>query len=215
MDEAFLFIYWVLGINGDGNDEQVHPTHELIEQMRADPAYLAEQKAFREHMWRNACRDTAELLIQLFMLAARYLSDVIGGDVPLLAPRDVVEASAGVSRRSDADAFLVGKSMQRAIQTQLGNKSHEMTEAILAQIQQLVTDRGTQAVPVGSRFLDTKQMAARLNISKVTVARLCRKGSLDADKTSGNQWRTTEERLQRSRYLKGKKRGGGGNGQLE
>jgi predicted site-specific integrase-resolvase len=58
-------------------------------------------------------------------------------------------------------------------------------------------------------------MAARLNISEVTVARLCRKGSLDADKTTGNQWRTTEERLRRSPYLKGKKRGGGGNGQLE
>ena len=215
MNEAFLFIYWVLGVNGDGNDEQVHPTHELIEQMRADPAYLAEEKAFREHVWRNECRDTAESLIQLFMLSARYLSDLTGGDVPLLAPRDVVEASVGVARQSQADVLLIGKSIQKAVQAQLGNRSQQMTEAILAEIQQLMTDRGMQTVPAGSKLLDTKQMAARLNISEVTAARLCLRGQIDADKTSGNQWLTTEERFRRSPYLNGKKRGGGGNGQLE
>ena len=40
---------------------------------------------------------------------ARYLSDLIGGDVRIMASREVVESSLGISRPTDAEAIAMAK----------------------------------------------------------------------------------------------------------
>jgi hypothetical protein len=206
VDEPFLFVFWVLGIEGDGADEKVHSTAELIEQMRDDADYRADQKAFWEHVWRTDCRPKTEALIQLFTAGARYLSDLIGGDVPVLAPRDVVEASVGINRQSADDALLVGKAMQRAIRNQLDGRSQQMTETILAEMQKLLSTGGAGFVPANSKYLDTKQIGGRLGLAPKTVRKLCNQGQIIARKLASGEWRTTEEDLEDSPYLKKKGR---------
>jgi hypothetical protein len=218
MNTAFLFLVWLLRINGDGQ-EGTCSNEEMIRQMQSDPEFLLMEKSFREHLWRTACRADATAIVGVLVHAARYLSDVIGGDVPLLVPRDVVEASAGVSRPGQADALLIGRAMQRAIRNQLSDQTSQMTESLISELQRLVgalvAGHPTQAVPAESKYLDTKAMAARLGLSEITVARLCARGEIQADKTRGNQWRTTEARLRHSPYLNGQKRRGRARAALE
>jgi hypothetical protein len=214
-NEGFLVACRALGINGDGPDGQVCTTEELIRAMRADPVYLEEQKEFWEHVWQGDCQREAKALVQSLMLGARYLSDLAGASIPLLASRELAEASAGLVRQPDAEALLIGKAIRRTTVNHLAKQSQQITETILAAIQQHLSGRPNDIVPTRSKYLDTKQMAARLNLNEVTVARLCKRREIDADKTAGNQWRTTEDRLRRSPYLNGRKQPGKKNGTLE
>ncbi len=212
-DDAFLFIFWVLGIHGDGADGKAHPTAELIEEMRRDVDYREEQKAFWEHVWQTTCRARTEALFQFFAAGARYLSDLIGADVPVLAPREVVEASVGIHRGSADDTLLIGKVMQRAIRTQLDGQSREMTAVIVAEIQKLMMSRDHRFVPTDHRYLDTDQMAANLGLAPKTVRKLCNQGKITARKLAGGEWRTTQEDLDNSPYLR--ERNGRGRAKVE
>ena len=140
------------------------------------------------------------------MDCARYLSDLTGADIPVLVPRDVAEASAGLHRSLDPDAVLLGKAVQRSIAAQVARNVAATNESLLNEIRALFADRQNSAVPSGSRWLSTRDIAGRLAIDDVTAARLCKKKLIDADKTAGGQWRTTEERLRRSPYLNGQTR---------
>lgn len=217
MTNEFLLLCSITGFNGDGPDGKTYYSAGLIEQMRRNPEFLQETRALREHIWRTVNRLQAQALIVLLVSTARYLSDVIGADVPVLASREVIDASLGIARPDDRDALLVGKAMQRAVRSQLGQERQQLSAEIVAEIQRLLEGMPARTVPPADRFLTTQDMAARLGISEVTVARLCRRGELDADKTAGGQWRTTEARLNRSKYLRGKRlgRNGEGNGGVE
>ena len=82
-----------------------------------------------------------------------------------------------------------GKAIQRAIRTQLNAESEQISAAITKEIERLVTGLPTQVVAPADKYLDTEAIAVRLAISEITAARLCKRGEIDADKTSGNQWR--------------------------
>lgn len=217
MSPEFEFLCRITGYNGDGPDGRVHDTEGLIACMRSNPEFLMETQSLREHVWRTVNRPSAEALISLLVSTARYLSDVIGGDVPVLASREVIDASLGFARPDDRDALLVGKAMQRAVRSQLGEQSQQMSAKIVADVRRLLDGMPARTVAPASRHLNSKDIAARLGIAEVTVARLCRSGQIDATKTTGNQWRTTEARLKASPYLNGKRarRNGGGNGHVE
>jgi len=83
--------------------------------------------------------------------------------------------------------------------------------ALLAEFEKLLNGVVTNAIPASSKWLNTEQVAARLGLNRATVERKFRSGELYGDKTAGNQWRTTEDQLQRSSYLR-KKNGRGARG---
>jgi hypothetical protein len=135
----------------------------------------------------------------------------------VLAPRDVVNASVGIGHAGDDDALLLGKAVQRSIAAQVSRNVQLTNEALLEEISRLFGERAGRTVPPASRWLNTRDIAARLAIEEVTAARLCRKGLILAEKTAGGQWRTTEDRLRRSPYLNGqtRRRRRSGNGAVE
>lgn len=215
--DVFLSIMRVLGLQGDCDGEYFATTDELLAYLKTHPDACEMQMSMFEYHWTHAGRDDAQALVRWLVTLARHLSDLAGGDVPFLTPREVVEASVGVARPTDADALLIGKTVQRSIRTQMSEQSAEMTQTLLAQMERLLAGHSRQIIPAESKYLDTRQMAERLGLDEVTVARHCKRGKIDADKTAGNQWRTTEDRLRRSPYMNRKngKRRGGSNGQLE
>ena len=217
MDNEFLFLCRITGLNGDGPDGLVHDAPELVEQMHEHLDFMQDMKSLREHVWRTVNRPEAEALMVLLISSARYLSDVIGGDVPVLASREVINASIGIARLDDHDALLVGKAMQRAVRSQLSQERQQLSEEIAAEVRRIVEGMPARPVAPSDKYLTSDDIATRLGIAPVTVARLCAKGQIDADKTGGGQWRTTEARLKRSPYLNGKskKSRGEGNGELE
>lgn len=202
LDRSFELAYRLRISSGDGPDGQTHDAAGLIELMRVDAAFRDWERSGAEHHWRTGgCGDT-ERWIQLLVATARYFSDLIGGDVPILAPREVVDASVGIDRRADEDALLIGKSIRRAIRSQIRDATDMSNGALLAEFEKLLKGVVTNAVPASSKWLNTEQVAARLGLNRATVERKFRSGDLHGDKTAGNQWRTTEERLQRSPYLR-------------
>jgi hypothetical protein len=213
--DAFDFLCLIKGHTGDGPDGRTHDAKGLVEWMHADPEWGQEYRWRWEHIWSHAKRASTIAWIECLTAAARYLSNLVGGDVPFLVPRDLVEDMVGTNHMKDPDALLIGKAVHRTIQKQVQAHSQIAGETILTEIQRLFTSTPTQSAPIVGRYLDTKQIGVRLCISEVTAARLCRSGLIDADKTSGNQWRTTERRLRGSPYLVGKTKRGGNNGKLE
>ena len=215
--DMFKLVSLIRGVNGDGPDGRCYGPAELIEVMDTDPEWAEIHRSGMEHFWRTGARPATEAWIAVLVQAARYQSDLIGGDVPILVPRDVVEASVGICRAGQADALLIGKAVQRSIASQVAHNAQIHNQALLDEIRRLMGDQNTRAVPPSSRWLSTKDMAARLAIDEVTAARLCKKGLIIADKTASGQWRTTEDRLRRSPYLNGqmRRRRGKNNGKVE
>lgn len=205
--DVFEFLCELRGINGDGphDDGKAYTAAELNVLMRANPDWGREQRAWVEHIWRVPQRDVTEAWIETLIAAARLLSDLTGGPVPFVAPREMVEASANL-RRQDDGALLIGKAVQRSIAAQVGSQAQITNEAVLEEIRQLFQGQPAPATPPGSRWLSTKDIATRLSIDPVTAARYCKKGLIDASKTASGQWRTTEDRLRRSPFLNGRTR---------
>lgn len=112
--------------------------------------------------------------------------------------------SMGIDRTGDKDALLVGKSISRAIRSQVREAADSNTESLLAELEQLLEGVINNAAPAHSKWLTTEQVAARLGLNRATIERKFRSGEIDGDKTAGNQWRTTEQRLRNSSYLKKK-----------
>jgi hypothetical protein len=215
VNEAFLAICRVIGWNGDTPAGHCATPEDAVRVMRANPDFLQRERALLEAAWRGSDRTRAEALIELFVAVARYLSDVVQGDVPILVSRSEVEASTGLIRSLDAEALSLGKAVQRAIRAGVREQAHEANDLLLAEIQKIVAGAPSRTpAPVG-RLLGTEDMAACLNLSLKTVQKLCVRGEIDADKTAGGQWRTTEKRLRQSPYLDGKKRKGRAGAALE
>lgn len=208
------------GINGDGPDCAGNLTFNPAERVvaaRLDPEWAADDRALIEQVWSTFNREATLGWVRTLVDMANYLSELVGGDVAVLAPRDVVEASAGLLRAGDEQALLIGRVVQRSIAVHVERNIQIANEAVLDEIRRLLGNHRPTPVPVGSRWLSTKDLAARLSLDEITVARLCRKGLITAEKTAGGQWRATEDMLRRSPYLNGqtRRKRGNGNGKLE
>jgi len=117
LDPGFELAFRLRISTGDGPDGKMHDAAGLIRLMRIDAEFRDWERSGAEHHWRHGDRGATEQWIQLLVATARYLSNLIAGDVPILAPREVVDASVGIDRRADEDALLIGKSIRRAIQS--------------------------------------------------------------------------------------------------
>jgi hypothetical protein len=215
VNEAFLAICKVVGWNGDTPAGHCATAEDAVRVMRANPDFLQSERALLEAAWRGSDRTRAEALIELLVAAARYLSDLVQGDVPLVVSRSEIEASTGLMRSLDAEAMSLGKTVQRAIRAGVREQSNDANEVLLAEIQKIIAAAPSRAHAPAGRLLSTEDMATCLNLSLKTVQKLCVRGEIDADKTAGGQWRTTEKRLRQSPYLKGKKRRGQADAELE
>jgi excisionase family DNA binding protein len=204
MRQFFEFAYWIHGTNGDGPDGRMHDAAGLIAMMRTDPEYAEHERSFCEFRWREARRETVAL-IEILIGTARYMSDLIGWDVPVLAPRDVINASLGINGKNDAQALLMGKAMNRAIQKEVRDGMAGISDSHLAEIERMLQGVMNNTAPIHSKWMTTDQVAVRLQLNRATVERKFRRGEILGDKTSGNQWRTTEDQLRRSPYLTGKR----------
>lgn len=204
--EIFDFICRLRGLNGTGPDGRAYDAAELVEQMRRDPAWGELFRSGVEHHWSTTNREASLQWMRLLVNAARYLSDLIGAEVPVLAPREFVDASAGIRRGGDHDALLIGRVVQRSIAAHITHNMQITNAELLNEIRHMLNGKSRDAVPAASRWLSTREIAARLALDDVTVARLCRKGQIQAEKTAGGQWRATEEMLRRSPYLNGRRR---------
>lgn len=205
MNEFFELIFCFQGTYGDGPDGRTHDTAGLVLLMRSDPEFALRQRSFWENYWRNEGRLETVARIQVLVGLARYLSDLIGGDVPLFAPRDVIDASLGINGKNNGEA-LIGKALFRAVQNSVQEQAAAMSEAQFAEFERMLQGVMNNTAPSHSKYLTTEQVATRLSLSRATVERKFRKGEILGDKTAGNQWRTTEEKLRLSPYLKGKGR---------
>jgi len=215
MDLLFLFVCRVLRVFQLDTGDGPRSTDELIAEMRADPSQLAHERSLYETYWAGQGQADAERLIEIFMAAARYLSDVVEGPIPLLVNRDEAMTSVRLGDSPDGDAMRLGRAMQRSIQNQIERSTAGLSEPILAEIRRIVDDRPAIAVPTASRYLDTAAIAARLSLATKTVQRLCKRGEIDADKTAGKEWRTTEDRLKKSTYLNHRKHRGKARAEME
>ena len=204
IEPTFELVYRLQISSGDGPDGQTHDAIGLITLMRDDPEFYELERSWAEHHWHTGGREASEQWIQLLVATARYLSDLIGGDVPILAPREVVDASVGIDRAGDKDALLIGRSISRAIRSQVREAADSNTELLLAEFERLLVGVVNNSAPAHSKWLTTEHVAARLGLNRATVERKFRSGEIDGDKTAGNQWRTTEQRLRNSSYLKKK-----------
>lgn len=106
---------------------------------------------------------------------------------------------------ADNEALMMGRSIQRMINRKIVECFAVATEELIGQIREIVAETPGAPAQAG-RYIDSAEIARRLGIHPATVERLCRRGDIDAVKTKGNQWRTTAERLRKSRYLRGERR---------
>jgi hypothetical protein len=129
--------------------------------------------------------------------------------MPILVARDEVEAAASLAKVGDADALRIGRSLDRVVRNQVAEQSRKLSTDVIEQIRELYGSAAAGFLPPSEKRLDTDGIAARTNLSAKTIRRLCSEGQIDADKTNGGQWRTTEDRLWKSRYFKGRRGGRG------
>ncbi len=205
MKSEFLLVSRLLGRNGDGPDGETHDEAGFAELLDADPVFAESECSLMEHHWRNVGGGDAEQMIRTFVGIARYLSDVIEGDVPILAPRDVINSSIGIHGGDSRGELLIGKSIIRAIRSQTESAARLENQALLEGIGRLLRENSSFGTPPASKLLKTKQVAELLELGTATVERKFRSGDLDGDKTGGNEWRTTAERITQSPYMKSKR----------
>lgn len=105
----------------------------------------------------------------------------------------------------DSEALAMGRTIQRMINRKIVECFATATEELVQRIREIIAE-GAVAPPPTDRYLDSAEIARRLGLSRATAERLCRRGDIDAVKTKGNQWRTTPERLRKSRYVCGERR---------
>ncbi|NLX13797.1 MAG: helix-turn-helix domain-containing protein [Phycisphaerales bacterium] len=57
-----------------------------------------------------------------------------------------------------------------------------------------------------TKYLNTQQIGRHLGLAAKTVRKLCNNGDIVAKKLAGGEWRTTQEDLDRSPYLRNRNR---------
>ena len=203
---AFELVCHLNGLQGDGPDGHVHEGKELVRAAERDPDWYLDFRSHIETVWREQTREVTRYWFELLVETARYLSDLLDAEIPVLVPRDVAEASTGCRRAGQEEPLLLGKALQRSIAASVAHNVAESNKSSVEEFKILLAERRCDVPPAESRWLSTRDMAARLAIDEVTAARLCKKGLIDAEKTAGGQWRTTEDRLRWSKYLNGQTR---------
>jgi excisionase family DNA binding protein len=179
----------------------------MVGRMRADPELCEDRKSLLECHLQTYGRDAAEALIRLFHSTLVYLSGLIDGPVPVLLPREDVESLTAAPRQK-GPAVTLARSIERLVRDQTTELLQPRDDQLLAKLEDLLARHGADAVPLNGRFLNTAQMAKRLGMAPKTVRKLCSQGQIKAKKLAGGEWRTTQEDLDDSPYLKRKNRRG-------
>jgi hypothetical protein len=175
---------------------------DMIRAMRANPAYLMEQRSFYEAVLRERARSTGEELLRLLHGATAYLSNLIGGPVPVLFPRIDMRTLKAANGDGPGAALALGRVVQQLVRSQGAEEQDRRNEHLLAEIEHMVAHAGFRAVPANKKHLDSTDVAGRLGLHPKTVRRLFAEQKLIGTKLASGEWRTTEADLAASPYLK-------------
>lgn len=207
MNEEFLTVYKVLGIEWAEFDEPAISAPDMVRKFRSNPELLERQRSFWEHILTTINRKTAEDLVRVLFNATCYVSNLIGGPLPVLLPRNKALLLARTNANLQGSAMTIARSIRSLVCEQSVQFQAPREEQLLARIEETVGRAAFQAVPANGRYLSTAQIAAQLSLAPKTVRRLCNQGQIIAKKLAGGEWRTTQADLDRSPYLQ--KRGKG------
>jgi hypothetical protein len=145
---------------------------------------------------------------QCHVAVARKLAAAAGAPEPTWAgPSGSPTSTEPTPSPAEQEAYAIGRAIQRTLERRIAEAFQTGIGDVLVEFRSIVNGLDLAAqVPASSRWLSTAAIAARLSLDEVTVARLCKKRLIDATKTAGGKWRTTEDRLRRSPYLNGTRR---------
>lgn len=213
MTDEFLVVFKLLGVREVDESGRRVPSDEVIRQLRADPEELEEVRGLWEQILKSHARSAAEKLLRLLLSTSSYLSNLIDGPVPVLLPRKDVDLLGSVNGDGDGSALVFAKSLQRLVRTQTTELQRPHDEQLLAKIEDMIARVGAGAVPADKRHLTSEQVAARLGLAPKTVRKLFNQGKLIGRKLAGGEWRTTQDDLDNSPYLR--ERNGRGRAKME
>jgi len=146
-----------------------------------------------------------ECLIRAHVSVARRLSALLDRPASESVPPTAATGSGQEPSAAKSEALEIGTAVQRSIRRTIAEcwatGLREMVDEIRGSLSEHITD----TIPDRSRWLNTTAIAKRLSPAPKTVRKLCNQGLIDARKTAGGEWRTTEDKLRGSRYLLGRK----------
>jgi hypothetical protein len=207
MNEEFFTILKVLGWTGYEDGPKVVSPYELVRHLSADPDRLDFQRSFIEHRLAHLNRPMGEALLRLLFSTTSYLSDVLGGPVPVMMPRDDVNALLGAGDGSDGAAAALVRSLKKLVRTQAEEILQPQDAQLVAQLEEIVAKVGSSGVPTRQMYMNSEQIGKLLGLAAKTVRRLFNEGKLIGKKV-GNEWRATREQVEDSPYMKrGRRRG--------
>lgn len=205
MNEEFFTILKILGWTAVEDGPAAVSPHELIRELSSDPDRLDFQRSFIEHRLANLDRPMGEALLRLLFSTTNYLSNVLGGPVPVMMPREDVNALLGVGDDSDTATAALARSFKKLVRTQAEEILQPQDTQLVAHLERIVAMIGTNGVPSRQRYMDSAQIAKLLNLAPKTVRRLFNEGKLIGKKV-GNEWRATREQIEDSPYMKSRRR---------
>lgn len=200
MTDQFIVLARVLGLKSIEENRCRVPLDKVVRAERTEPDEAESMRTFWEHILATQERTMAEQAFTVLFDTACYVSNIIGGPVPVLLPRGDVESMNLASESGRGAALAIARSIERLVEAQSAALEQPRQERLLAKIEDVVARCGANAVPSDQRQLSTDQIAARLNLAPKTVRKLCNQGKIIARKLAGGEWRTTQQDLERSPY---------------
>jgi len=206
MTDEFLVVFKLLGLREIDDDGRRVPNSEVIRRLRADPDELEDTRGVWEQILKTHGRDAAEKLLRLLLSTCSYLSNLLGGPVPVLLPRQDVDLLVRANGDSHAPALAIAKSLQRLVRAQVAELEQPRDEQLLSKIEDMMARVGTNPVPANKRHMGTDRVAGMLGVAPKTVRKWFKQGKLIGKKLAGGEWRTTQADLDASPYLQQKNR---------
>lgn len=201
MNEEFFTILKVLGWTGYEDGPRVMSPYELVRELSADPDRLDFLRSFIEFRLAHVDRSKGEALLRLLFSTTSYLSDVLGGPVPVMMPRDDVNALLGAGDGTDGAAVALARSLKKLVRTQALEVLQPQDAQLVAQLEEIVAKVGSNGVPSRQKYMNSEQIGKFLGLAPKTVRRLFNERKLIGKKV-GNEWRATQEQVEDSPYMK-------------
>jgi hypothetical protein len=208
MEKEFLTVRSVLDLILDGGKDDLLTDYQTILRSRGDPNLLERERCELEQALKKVLRPQAEDAFRILFSATSYLSNLIAGPVPVLVSREEMHDMAASGHSGDGAAFAIARSLERLVRSRVTEQVAQRDDKLVERIQKVVGSSSPSPLPMNGRYLNTEQIGERLSLAPKTVRRLCNEGEIDADKTSGGEWRTTIDRLEKSPYLNNGRKGG-------
>jgi hypothetical protein len=146
-----------------------------------------------------------EWLIRAHVSIARRLSSLLDRPASELVPPTAATGNGKELSTAKTEALEIGTAVQRSIRRTITECWTAGLREMVDEIRSFLSEHITDTIPDRSRWLNTTAIAKRLSLAPKTVRKLCGQGLIDAQKTAGGEWRTTEDKLRGSRYLLGRK----------